>query len=99
MYKLEYLPYARKDMMEIIQYISKEMNNPAAAERLAETLIEAGDRIPVFPYAHAVHMPIRQLKHEYRQLQVGNYLMLYRVDETEKLVTIVRVLYAKKDER
>ena len=86
-------------MVEIVQYISKKVNNPAAAERLAEELIEAGDRIPVFPYAFAVHMPIRQLNHEYRQLQAGNYLMLYRVDETEKLVTIVRVLYAKKDDR
>ena len=34
MYKLEYLPVARKDMLEIVRYISRELQNPDAADRL-----------------------------------------------------------------
>ena len=33
MYKLEYLPVARKDMIEIVRYISRELQNPDAAVR------------------------------------------------------------------
>ena len=46
MYKLEYLPVARRDMIEIVRYISQELQNPTAADKLAMELIEAGDSIP-----------------------------------------------------
>lgn len=96
MYNLEYLPAARQDMIGIVRYISKELKNPAAADRLAMELIEAGDGILAFPYAHPAYIPIRPLKHEYRKLLVQNYLMFYWVDEEKKLVTIARVIYAKR---
>ena len=34
-YKLEYLPVAQRDMIEIVRYISEELKNPIAADRLA----------------------------------------------------------------
>ena len=97
MYKLEYVPVARKDMVEIARYISRELGNPTAAEQLAVELIEAGDSIPDFPYANPTYMPIRPLKREYRKLLVRNYLIFYWVDEAAKLVTVARVIYAKRE--
>ncbi len=97
MYKLEYLPAARQDMIEIAQYISRTLSNPIAAEQMAVELVEAGDRLAEFPYANPAYIPIRPLKHEYRKLPVQNYLMFYRVNEAEKMVTVVRVIYAKRD--
>lgn len=92
MYKLEYLPVARRDMIEIVRYISQELQNPTAADKLAMELIEAGDSIPKFPYANPAFIPIRPLKHEYRKLLVQNYFMFYWVDEVKKLVTVARVV-------
>ena len=97
MYKLEYLPAARQDMIEIVLYISRDLVNPAAAERLAMELIEAGNGILKFPYANPAYIPVRTLKHEYRKLPVKNYFMFYWVDEAEQRVTIARVIYAKRD--
>ena len=97
MYKLEYLPIARQDMVEIVRYISGELENPAAADRLAVELIEAGDSIPAFPYANPAYTPIRPLKHEYRKLLVQNYFMFCWVDEEKQLVTVARVIYARRD--
>ena len=97
MYKLEYLPVARRDMIEIVRYISQELQNPTAADQLAMELIEAGDSIPKFPYANPAFIPIRPLKHEYRKLLVQNYFMFYWVDEVNKLVTVARVVYARRD--
>ena len=97
MYKIEYLPVARQDMIEIVQYISQELQNPTAADQLATELVEAGDGIPRFPYANPAYTPIRSLKHEYRKVLVQNYFMFYWVDEAEQLVTVARVVYAKRD--
>ena len=97
MYKLEYLPVARKDMLEIVRYISGELQNPDAADRLAVELVDAAESVLTFPYATPAYQPIRPLKHEYRKLQIQNYLMFYWVDEEKKLVTVARVVYAKRD--
>jgi len=97
LYKLEYLPAARKDIVEIAQYVSRELNNHAAAERLVVELVEAGDKITHFPYANPAYVPIRPLRREYRKLLVRSYLMLYWIDEEKKLVTVARVIYARRD--
>ncbi len=97
MYRLEYLPAARQDMVEIVQYISKDLKNPAAAERLATELIEAAESVAPFPYANPSYTPLRPLSHEYRKLPIKNYLLLYWVNEEKKLVTAARVVYAKRD--
>ena len=97
MYRLEYLPIARQDMIEIVRYIGKELQNPMAADQLATELIEAGDSILGFPYANPAYMRIRPLKHEYRKLLVQNYFMFYWVDEEKRLITVARVVYAKRD--
>ena len=97
MYKLEYLPSALRDMTEIARYIGEELKSPAAAEKLAEELIEAAERTAAFPYANPVYVPIRQLKREYRKRAVKNYLIFYYVDEERKTVTVARVIYARRE--
>lgn len=97
MYKLEYLPIAVKDMSEIVRYISRELENPTAAEHLADELINTAEGIRTFPYALPVYQPIRSLKHEYRKIPVKNFLIFYWVEEEKKTVTVARVLYAKRD--
>ena len=97
MYKLEYLPVARKDTLEIVRYISQELQNPDAAARLAVELVDATEGVLLFPYANPTYQPIRSLKHEYRKILVQNHLMLYWINEEKKLVTVARVVYAKRD--
>ena len=97
MYSVEYMPLAVQDMVEIVVYITRELNNPSAAERIAEQLTKTGEILRDFPYAQPAYTPLRPLKHEYRKLLVENYMMLYWVTETEKRVTIARVVYARKN--
>ena len=96
-YKLEYLPVARQDLIDIVLYISQELQNPDAANRLAEKLIETAEKALIFPYGNPSYHPIKPLRHEYRKAIVQNYLMFYWIDEEKKLVTVVRVLYAKRN--
>lgn len=84
-------------MVDIVSYISKELSNPMAADRIAVALIEAGEGLSDFPYANPIYIPIRPLKREYRRLIVGSYILFYWVDEERKEVTIARVIYATRD--
>ena len=75
MYNVEYLPSAVQDMVEIVTYIARELNNPSAAECIAERLAEAGESLRDFPYAQPAYTPLRPLKHEYRKLLIENYMI------------------------
>ncbi|MDR2940507.1 MAG: type II toxin-antitoxin system RelE/ParE family toxin [Clostridiales bacterium] len=97
MYQLEYLPIARQDMIEIAKYISHELCNPTAAEKLSNDMIEAIDLLTEYPYSNAVYTTIRPLKREYRKLIVKSYIVFYSIDEKEEKITISRVIYARRD--
>ena len=97
MYQLTFLPIAKQDMTDIVRYISNELLSPAAADALADEMVEAAERLCDFPYINTVHQTIKPLKQEYRKLLVKNYIMFYWVDEKKKQITIARVIYARRD--
>ena len=97
MYQVAFLPIARQDMIDIIRYISLELASPDAAEILAVEMIEKAEGLALFPYKNVVHQMIKPLKYEYRKLFVKNYVLFYWIDEERKIVTIARVLYARRD--
>lgn len=97
MYKVEYLPAAYNDMIEIIRYVSSDLGNSAAANKLGVEFVTAIDSLQDFPYRYSVYFPLKPLKHEYRRLPVGNYIVFYWVDEAEKLVVVARVIYGRRN--
>jgi len=97
MYKLEYLPIAKQDMVEIVRYISKKLCNPSVAEKLADEMIKAAEGLIEFPYSKALYITPKPLKREYRRLTVKNYVMFYWVNEMEKSIVISRVIYARRE--
>ena len=97
MYKIEYLPAAQNDLLEILKYIAVNLCNKKAAIEITEEIVAKIDGLAEFPYKNAVHNPIRPLNYEYRKLSVKNYLVFYRVNEDLKLITVVRVIYARRD--
>lgn len=42
-------------------------------------------------------MAIRPLKNEYRRRPVGNYILFYSVSKEAGLVTVARVIYARRE--
>lgn len=96
-YKLAFLPAARQDLLDIVHYIGHELQNPQAAENTAEKLIQAAQQLEDFPYADPVYIPRKPLLNEYRKLAVGHYVLFYWVDEANRVVTVARVLYGKRD--
>ena len=94
-YKVEVQPLALRDMEEIVSYVAGELKNPPAAQRLAEALVAGMESLAHLPSRCPTHVPMRPLRHEYRKLGVGNYLVFFRVSEKEEVVTVARVLYGR----
>lgn len=97
MYQLEFLPIAKNDLDSIIDYISNKLKNKTAAKKLVESFINGANNILQFPYAYSVYNSMGSLKREYRSINVKNFIMFYTINEEERQVTIVRVLYKKMD--
>ncbi|MBQ2841703.1 MAG: type II toxin-antitoxin system RelE/ParE family toxin [Clostridia bacterium] len=97
MYKVQFLPLAKNDLIETVRYIANDLYNKQAAYKLADEIIKATDTLADFPYAYPAYIPIRQTKNEYRKISIQNYLVFYTVDEKNKIVTISRIVYAKRN--
>jgi addiction module RelE/StbE family toxin len=95
MYKIQYLPQAKTDLAEIVDYISTELHAPKAVLDLLDDLEHSIEILGKFPYSHRVYIPIKALECEYRILPVNNYLVFYTVIEHEKIVEISRILYGR----
>lgn len=96
MYELNFLPLAKDDLCEIAHYISHELSNPAAAAKLSEELIDVAESLRRFPYSGQAYFPIRPLHRNYRRVLVKNYFIFYYINEEKHLITIARVIYARR---
>ncbi|MBR2828379.1 MAG: type II toxin-antitoxin system RelE/ParE family toxin [Bacilli bacterium] len=97
MFKLNFLPTAKKDMDDIIYYISNIIKNKTAAHKLANDFINGANSILEFPYASPIYKTTKRLRQDFRIFKIKNFLMFYTINEKDKEVTIVRVLYQKMD--
>lgn len=99
MYKIEFLPIAKKDIDDILNYISHNLKNITAAKKLSILFMKGFDYIIEFPYGSSIYKFSNTLKYEYRSYRVKNFLIFYIIDEKQKKITIVRILYKKMDIR
>jgi len=97
MYEIEFLPLAKKDIDEIIYYISHHLKNKTAAKKLRDLFMSSIEKIAEFPYGLPVYQTTSALKNEYRRYKIKNFIMFYIINEEDKIITIARVLYQKMD--
>ena len=95
MFKVEFLPSAEQDMLQITEYIAVELSNIDASKNLIRDLRKATDLLKTFPKAHPVYPTPKPLKRKYRRAVVKNYSMFYYIDGES--VKIKRVLYNRQN--
>ena len=84
--KLRFSPRAAQDLAEIADYLRKR--NPAAAQRVRGTILDALQNLLLFPHIGRVQTTkgVRKLvAHPYR------YLIYYTVDEAAEDIRIVTI--------
>ncbi len=97
MYKVVYLPTARRELEEAVLYIACELCAPDAAAVLLDEIDHAVLTLKEMPYRHALYPSLYALKNEVRFFPVKNYNVFYVVDETQQTVEIRRILYQRRN--
>ena len=106
-YKIVNTLLANQDLDGIVSYIADDLENPAAAANFLDELDECLGRLDELdeclgrlekmPLMYEQCQDVRLKGLGYRKARVGNYLMIYRVDESVKCVYILRFFYARRD--
>ena len=96
-YKLIVSIEAHRDMDEIVGYIAYEVNNPQAAINFLDDVEHSYHFVLENPYMYGLCADARLQMEGCRKIPVKNYLVIYRVDEVQKFVYIIRVIYGPRD--
>lgn len=73
-YKLEILPTVKKDIDDIIYYISNKLRNKAASIKLSKDFIEGMKKISIFPYGTSEYKSVSKLKYTIEVLKLRTFL-------------------------
>ena len=92
-YKLKFTPAANDDLDVIYQYISKYLVAQKAADDLMDDIETSIMRLRDFPCSGSPVSDDILSSRGYRKLIVKNYIVFHLIDEAEKQVVIMRVLY------
>lgn len=90
--KIHYSRESRNNLDEIWDYIVSELQNPSAAARIVNAIMEEIDRLAEMG---APLSSVTDVDGDYRFLVTGNYITFYRVQGNN--VYVDRVLYGRRD--
>ena len=90
-YKVRFSPFAKEDKKEIKAYLSKFY--PETPRKFTNFLKEHIANLKENPYLY----PEYQKNTDYRRMLVGNYIVFYKINDSEKQIDIYRILRASWD--
>lgn len=96
-YHIDITELAEKDLFEIGMYISKELLEPEIAKKTVSKIADAIFTLEEMPLRNTVVSDERLASKDIRKIIVENYMIFYIVNYKSKKVTIVRILYAKRN--
>lgn len=96
-YYVDLAPKAQRDIDSILNYIAIDLCAPASALNLNEKFLKQIEQLESFPYCGEIYISEIPLKYEYRRLIVDNYLIFYTINETQKTVIIMHIVYGSSN--
>jgi addiction module RelE/StbE family toxin len=95
-YALKFTPIANDDLDRIYQYIAGQLYAEKAANDLMDDIETSILRLKDFSYSGSPVTDDMLNSRGYRKLIIKNYIVFHLIDEAEKQVVIMRVLYGAR---
>lgn len=92
---LHFSEAAQNDLIEIKEYVEKELLNPTAATATVRRILSSLQILQTFAEAGAPLSSVVDIESAYRYIISGNYVSFYRTHENN--VYIDRILYCRRD--
>lgn len=87
---------ANADLDDIVRYIALELSNPKAASDFVDKLQEMIEEARFFPDSGSLVINEFTPNVAVRKKLIGNYVMYYLPDPTEKVIFILRIVYGRR---
>lgn len=87
---------AREELKDIYNYISKSLMARKAAENFIDKIEREILILENMPKSCSIIEEYKSRKHKYRKLLINNYVAIYRIDEENRKVYIIRIVYGCK---
>lgn len=95
-YKLVFLPIAEQDLMDIVLYISHDLQNPTSAVHVMNRIRDAIFERSKAPESFQKFMSAKKRSDIYYRINVGkSYSVFYVV--TDDVMEVRRILYSARD--
>ncbi len=96
-YKVVIEASAEKDLDDVFQYICEDLYAPDAANRLFLKFKESIFSLSTLPFRHRLvkEEPFRMMG--IRSIPIENYNVFYSVEEKERTVKVLRILYYRRE--
>ena len=92
-YKVKVNPRAIRDLDNIYEYIASEKLAPENAKGQVERIKESILGLDTFPQSHQERNEGRYAGKGYRQLIIDNYIVIFRINESQKTVYVATIQY------
>jgi len=96
-YKIYITKDAHNDLNDITTYIKNKLCNPTAALDFLSEIEKNYEMITKNPLMFALCIDSRLKNEGYRKIIVKNYIVFYKINENEKAIYIMRVIYGRRD--
>ena len=97
MYKLIVAELAHQDLDNIVSYIAIQLANPTAAGDFLDEVAKCYGYLKSNPMMYAKCQDKRLEKEGYRKALIKNYVLVYKINEASKTVSILRFFYSAQD--
>ena len=94
---VQYTESAESDLDDIYNYIAFELLEPGVSEKQVNRIMYTADSLDFMPLRHRLcdYEPWRSMG--WRCVPVDNYIIFYFPDETNNVVSIMRIMYGGRD--
>ena len=88
---------ATQDLKKIVQYMVQELHAPEAANHFLQQVDLCYDHIRAFPTMYESCEMAASQQAGLRKALIGNYVLIYQVDEEKSCATVLRFFYGRRD--
>lgn len=96
-YRVQVSRDANADIDGVLSYLAVKLSNLDAAIRLADELEHVYDQLSEHPRLYEQARDPLLCRQGYRKVVIGNYVLLYLVDDDRQLVTVARLFYGRRN--
>lgn len=96
-YDIIITPTAYKEINKIYDYITENLYAENAAKRLMRRIEQKIQELQYNPRIHRKVQIFDRLKRRYRKIVINDYIILYTIDECNKIVFISHMYYSGRN--